>query len=166
MEGSLEHIEKTWKAFAPDFPCDYRFLDDRFNMLYSDEYRAGRIFGYFVIFAILIACLGLFGLTSFSAERRTKEIGIRKVFGASAASITGMISRDFIILAVIANITSWPIAYFLMNRWLMNFAYRTEIGAGVFILAGVSTIIVAGLTVGLQVVRVAFANPVKSLRYE
>jgi putative ABC transport system permease protein len=126
----------------------------------------GKFFVSFSALAILIACLGLFGLTAFAAEQRTKEIGIRKVLGASVASIVGLLSKDFLKLALIANLLSWPAAYFAMNKWLQNFAYRIDIGWWVFALAGGLALLIALATVSTQAIKAAVANPVEALRYE
>jgi len=128
--------------------------------------KLSQIFSYFTFLAILIACLGLFGLASFTAEQRTKEIGIRKALGASVSEIIFLLSKEFTRWVLVANIIAWPLAYFAMNRWLQNFAYRINIGIGTFILAALLALVIALLTVGYQAVRAARANPVEALRYE
>ena len=125
-----------------------------------------QIFSYFTFLAILIACLGLFGLASFTAEQRTKEIGIRKALGASVSEIIFLLSKEFTRWVLVANIIAWPLAYFAMNRWLQNFAYRINIGIGTFILAALLALVIALLTVGYQAIKAARANPVEALRYE
>jgi len=137
-------------------------LDD----LYTSEKRIETLIRYFSILSIFIACLGLFGLASFTAEQRIKEIGIRKALGASVSEIIFLLSKDFTKWIIVANIIAWPIAYLVMNSWLQNFAYRINIGMGTFVLAGALALIIALLTVGYQAVRAARANPVDALRYE
>jgi putative ABC transport system permease protein len=144
----------------------YSFLDEEFDKLYRDETRWRNILSYTAIFAILISCLGLFGLSALAIARRTKEIGIRKVLGASVQGIAGMVSFDFLKLVILANVFAWPIAYFAMNRWLRNFAFRIDIQLWVFFLAAVMAAAFALLTVGLQAVKAASADPIESLRYE
>ncbi len=164
--GTLAFLEKKAAEFAPNGLFEYRFLDDVFNSQYSGDQRRGNIYKYFTFLAVFISCLGLFGMASFTAEQRTKEIGIRKVLGASIANILMMISKDFLILLIVSNVIAWPIAYFLMANLLNNYAYRTSIAAWIFIASGVTAILVALLTVGAKIVRAAYANPVDSLRYE
>jgi putative ABC transport system permease protein len=147
-------------------PFDFFFLDDDFNALYRKEQRTGEIFGAFAILAVIIACLGLLGLAAFAVERRTKEIGIRKVMGASAPQLAVRLSREFIVLVLLANIVAWPVAYYAMSRWLQDFAYRIPLSPWPFVLAGVGALLIALLTVGAQTVRAASANPVETLRYE
>ncbi|MGD8537939.1 MAG: ABC transporter permease [Candidatus Aminicenantes bacterium] len=166
IPGTLAFLEQKVAEFAPNSLFEYRFLDDVFNSQYSGDQRRGNIYKYFTFLAIFISCLGLFGMASFTAEQRTKEIGIRKVLGASITNILTMISKDFLLLLIVSNAIAWPIAYFLMASLLNNYAYRTSITAWIFIASGVAAIFVALLTVGVKIVRAAFANPVDSLRYE
>ena len=147
-------------------PFDFYFLDDAYNRLYKKEQRTGEIFGTFAFIGIIIACLGLLGLASFSVERRTKEIGIRKVLGASASRIAGLLTREFLFLVLIANVIAWPVAYFTMHTWLHNFAYRIPISIWVFLLAVAVTLGIAVITISTQTLRAALANPVDTLRYE
>jgi putative ABC transport system permease protein len=126
----------------------------------------GKVFGAFAFLAVLIACFGLMGLSAYNVVQRTKEIGVRKVLGASVVSIAGLLSKDFVKLVLAANLVAWPIAYFAMNRWLQDFAYRVNIGWWVFALAGGIAVLIALLTVSLQAIRAALANPVEALRYE
>jgi putative ABC transport system permease protein len=133
---------------------------------YETEQRLARTFGFFAALAIIIACLGLFGLVAYTAERRTKEIGIRKVLGASVSSIVRLLSTDFVRLVLIAFVVATPLAWFAMNRWLEDFAYRIEIGPGIFLLAGGAALLIALATVSYQAIKAALADPVKSLRYE
>jgi putative ABC transport system permease protein len=162
----LQFLEKRWELLQPAFPFEYSFLDEAFDRQYRFEKKLSQIFTYFTFLAILIACLGLFGLASFSTEKRTKEIGIRKALGASVSEIILMLSKEFTKWVLAANVIAWPIAYFAMKQWLQNFAYRTEIGFSTFILAGVLAFVIALLTVGYQSIKAARANPVEALRYE
>ena len=166
VPGTIASLEGKAAEFAPNSLFEYRFLDDVFDGQYRGDQRRGEIYKYFTFLAIFISCLGLFGMASFTAEQRTKEIGIRKVLGASIANIMMMISKDFLMLLVVSNIIAWPIAYFLMSSLLNNYAYRTSIAAWIFIASGVTAIFVALLTVGIKIARAAYANPVDSLRYE
>lgn len=159
-------LEKNWKALAPDQPFSYRFLDEAFERVYRTEQRVGRLAGLFALFSVLISCLGLFGLSAFTAEQRTKEIGVRKVLGASVAGITGLLARDFLKLVFIALLIASPIAYYGMRAWLQDFAYRIHIQWWMFAIAGLVAIVIAFLTVSFQSVKAALANPVKSLRSE
>ncbi len=162
----LENLESSWKAVAPSFPFEFRFLESDFDRLYTGEQRAGDIFRTFSFIAIIIACMGIFGLAAYTAEQRTKECGVRKVLGASNGSIMNLLTKEFIALVLLSNILAYPLAYYVMNRWLEMFAYRTNIG--VFVLLGASLIALAvtAFTVGLQAFRTARTNPVDSLRYE
>ena len=166
VQGSLAHIEKTWKKFLPETPYDYRFLDSRFEQLYASENKQGTIFTVFAFIAIFIACLGLLGLSAFAISQRVKEIGIRKVLGAGAGNIVGLLSRDFLKLVIIAAIIAFPVAWFAMSKWLEDFAYRIDIPWWLFIVAGVIAAFVAFATISFQALKAANANPVKSLRTE
>jgi ABC-type antimicrobial peptide transport system permease subunit len=163
---ALALAEKAWKQWFPDRPFKYTFLDDDFNRLYRAEQQAGILFNLFAGIAIFIACLGLFGLATFMATQRTKEIGIRKVLGATVLSITGLLAKDFLKLVLLAILISIPIAYYFMEKWLADFAYRIELQGWVFALAGAAAIVLAVITVGVQSIRAALLNPVKSLRSE
>jgi putative ABC transport system permease protein len=166
ISAALESLKKTWFQVNPGYPFEYRFLDERFHQLYRTEARLSTLTRYFTVLGILIACLGLFGLASFMAEQRTKEIGIRKALGASVGNIILLLSREFTKLVLVATIIAWPIAYFTMNQWLQNFAYRPGIGWWVFVFSAGLTIIIAFLTVSYQSIKAATANPVKALKYE
>jgi len=163
---TLAFMEKTWKKFSPAYPFDYSFFDDIFDRVYRSDQRLGSMFGVFSILAVFIACLGLFGLAAFTAEQRTKEIGVRKVLGATQRNIFALLSRDFTKWVWIANLFAWPIAYVAMNRWLQNFAYRTPLSPWIFALAAAMTMAVALGTVSTQTIKVASANPSDVLRYE
>ena len=166
VSGLIGQIENKWKGMAPGLPFSYSFMDKDFDEIYHSEQRMGRIFITFAFFAILIACLGLFGLVTFAAEQRTKEIGIRKVLGANVGGIVVMLSSDFAKLVLIASIIAFPIAWWAMSQWLQGFAYRVSIGWWVFVVAGSAAMVIALLTVSVQTVRAALANPVKSLKSE
>jgi putative ABC transport system permease protein len=162
----LASIEKTWASLNLGYPFDYRFLDEDFDSLYRTEARMGTLFRTFAALAVFIACLGLFGLASFMAEQRTKEIGIRRILGASIPGITAMMSRQFAVWVLAANLVAWPAAWFFMGRWLRGFAYRAELSLWSFVLSGAIALAVALLTVGTLSVKAASANPADSLRYE
>lgn len=166
LAGTMDYLGQQWKAMEPELPLVYRFLDEEFDRLYRDEEQLGNLFGYFTSLAILIACLGLFGLAAFVAEQRTKEIGIRKVLGASVGGVVMLLSRDFVWLVVVAIALSAPLAYLAMDRWLQDFAYRMEVGVVPFIVAGGLAILIAWLTVSYQSIKAAVANPIQALRYE
>jgi putative ABC transport system permease protein len=163
---TIGYIEDIWKRFAPGYPFNYRFLDEALDRLYRSEQRIGTLFRYFSILAILISCLGLLGLASFMAEQRTKEIGIRKVLGATAPNIVALLSKEFTKWVIVANIIAWPVAYFALNKWLQSYAYKTNVAFWSFILSGVIALLIALLTVSYQSIKAALANPVDSLRYE
>ena len=162
----LEKAGKIWKSMEPAIPFDYRFMDESFNKMYIEEQNVGLTILSSSVFAVLVACLGLFGLSIFTAQQRTKEIGIRKTLGASISSILLMLSGQFLKWIVIANIIAWPLAYYFMDKWLQDYAYRTEISWGIFILTGGISLLIALVTVSFQAVKAATANPVESLRYE
>lgn len=162
----IKNIERKWKTLAPGLPFSYRFLSDSFDEMYRSEQRAGTIAMVFAALAVLIACLGLFGLVTFMAEQRTKEIGVRRVLGASVSNVVALLSRDFLLLVVIACVFAFPVAWWTMHKWLQDFAYRVNIGWWVFAAAGIASVFIALLTVSSQSIRAALANPVKSLRTE
>ena len=166
IPDTLAFLENKWKEIYPEYPFEYRFLDDTIANQYRSEQAIGRIVTVFTILALFISCLGIFGLSSYTAEQRTKEIGIRKVLGASVSSIVKHISKEFIVLVIIANVIIWPLAYFALSRWLQTFAYRINIGWWTFVLTGATVLVVSLLTVSWQIIRAATANPVDSLRYE
>lgn len=166
ITDSLQFIENTWNRIVSGYPFDYRFLDEDFDRMYRSEERVGSLLNVFAVLAVFVACLGLFGLASFTAEQRTKEIGIRKVLGASVPNITVLLCREFFFLVVLANIIAWPAAYFSMKSWLQSYAYKTGISVSVFVAAMAAALIIAVISVSFQAVRAAVANPVKSLKYE
>jgi putative ABC transport system permease protein len=166
FERTLSFIQDKWQSSFPGEEFEFSFLDNRVNQLYESEKKMQKIFIIFSSLSILVACLGLLGLVSFTSEVRTKEIGIRKVLGASTGSVILLLSKEFIKWIVLANIVAWPLAWFMMNKWLQNFAYRASIGWIVFLLAGIVTMLIAVFTFIFQTVKTACADPVKSLRYE
>jgi len=166
VRGTMAHIRKAWDEVMAGTPFEFSFLDTIYNDQYRNEERTGRVFTIFTFFALFVACLGLLGLASFAAEQRTKEIGIRKVLGASVPGIILLMSREFTRWVLLSNIIAWPAAYFLMHRWLQSFAYRSEIGLLSFIFSGLIALGIALLTVSVQAIKTAAANPVDSLRYE
>ncbi len=166
IQETIKFLSDKWKEFGQLKPMEYSFFDDNFGELYRAEIQSEKVFTIFAVLAIVIACLGLFGLAAFTAEQRTKEIGVRKVLGATVSNIVTMLSKEFLILVALANLIAWPAAYYLMHKWLEDFAYKTELGIGVFVTAGLMVLVIALLTVSFQAVKAAMANPVKSLRYE
>ncbi len=166
LAGALQRLSQAWDRVSPQFPMDTAFLDESFDRLYRAELRMGTLFGAFTILAVVIACLGLLGLASFMAERRTREIGIRKVLGATASSIVLLLSKEFVILVVAANLLAWPAAWYAMSRWLQNYAYHTTLNLLVFVGAALSALVIALLTVSFQALRAAVSDPVDSIRYE
>ncbi len=166
IAGTLSFLKAQWKEIAPNKPFDYFFLDDDYDKLYRTEKQIGTLFGFFSILAIFVASLGLFGLASFTAQQRIKEIGIRKVLGASISNLVLMLSKEFTLLVGIANLIAWPIAYYAMHRWLQDFAYRIDLGIWAFVLSGFLALFIALTTVSYQAWKVARTNPVDALRYE
>ncbi len=162
----VNYMQDTWAKFVPDSPMEYYFLDDDFVNLHKEEFVTGKLFAYFSILAIFIACLGLFGLSTFVAEKKRKEIGIRKVNGATTSNIISLLIRNFSLLIVLANMIAWPIGYFLMQKWLQKFAYHVDIKIGSFIMATLLALTIAWITVMYQAIKTARQNPVDSLRYE
>jgi hypothetical protein len=163
---TINYLESTWQKINPSIPCSYNFLDERITRLYSAEEQMAKLFRYFALLAIFIGSIGLYGLSSFTTEQRTKEIGVRKVFGASVPRIIIMLYREFSKLAIIASVIAWPIAYVAMKSWLQGFAYRTTIGLMSFILSSAIVLIIAIATVSYRTLKAAYANPIEALRYE
>jgi putative ABC transport system permease protein len=166
MSNTISSLEETWNKIAPDFPFEYNFLDEQIDKLYSADQRAGSVINVFSFLALFIACLGMFGLASFTAEQRVKEVGIRKVLGAKVPGIVLLLSKEYTKYILLANLFAWPIAYFIIDRWLQNFAYRIDISLWVFVLSGGIALLVALATVSFQAIKAAMANPVESLKYE
>ncbi|MEQ9424665.1 MAG: FtsX-like permease family protein [Cyclobacteriaceae bacterium] len=165
-QEAFDKAETEYARFFPGNPFDYFFLDDHFNRQYNNERTFSKVFTLFAGFAIIVACLGLFGLSSFSALQRTKEIGIRKAIGANISSIIFLLSREFLLLVLIGNLIAWPVSYLVMNTWLDNFATRIDIGIPVYLLSGFAVILIAAITVGYKTLITAKTNPVRALRYE
>ena len=166
MPRTLAFLGDTWKIFAEEQPFEYSFLDQDYDKLYRTESRLTKIFSSIVLLSVFVACLGLFGLASFTIERRTKEIGIRKVLGASATNLYFVLSKEFAYCVLIANLISWPLGYFFMTRWLRNFAYRIDIGLSPFLLSAFLALLIGLLTISYQTIKTALANPAEVLRYE
>lgn len=166
LTGTIAAIESKWKTLIPTRPFNYYFLDEFFDRQYRSEQRFGKLFFNFAVLAILISCLGLLGLASYSTLQRTREIGIRKVLGATVPGIVNMLSKDFLILVVISFFIAAPVSWFFMHKWLQDFAYRTNISWWIFVLSGILAVLIALATISFQAVRAAMSNPVKSLRSE
>ena len=166
IPDTLEYIRESTMTFAPAYPYEYSFLDQGVEDLYQAERKLGKIFSTFAFLAIFISCLGIFGLASFTAERRTKEIGIRKVLGATVSHVVLLLSKEFSRWILLANIIAWPIAWYAMQKWLQNFAYRSSLNPLLFLLAGALSMVIAALPVGYHAVKAAIADPISSLRYE
>jgi putative ABC transport system permease protein len=166
IPGTIASVESTWKKFHPDRVFRYAFLDDTLDRMYRRERRLGTMFSCFTFLAILIAGLGMFGIASFTAGQKTKEIGIRKVLGASVSGISLLLTRNFLQLVIISNLIALPVGWFIMHKWLQNFAYRIHIGVWIFVVSAAAALSIALLTVSYQSIKAATANPVDSLRYE
>ena len=166
MKNTIAHIDNVWSKFVPGYPLDYKFMDETYATMYKAEGKLSELLWIFTIMAIVVGCMGLFGLAAFSAEQRTKELGIRKVLGANAFDIVGLLSKNFLVLVGIASLIAFPIAWWAMNSWLKDFPYRVSISWWVFGIAIVAALAVALLTVSFQAIKTALTNPVKSLRTE
>ena len=166
LSEGMEILKDTWDRLVPERPFYFAFAGMHLENTYREQVRFGRVCGAFSLLALFVACLGLFGLTSFTVEQRSKEIGIRKVLGASAANVAMLLSKEFTWLVMVANGIAWPVAWLAMDRWLEGFAYRIELGIGMFLLGGIATLLIALLTVSWQGLRAALSDPVKALRYE
>jgi len=166
IREALDSIKTIWHQFASNQAFDYLFFDDHFAKVYLTEEKTSQIFFVFSILAMIIANLGLFGLSAFIAEQRTKEIGIRKVLGSSVGGVIVLLVKQFTKWVVVANLIAWPVAYFAMHRWLENFAYRTNIELWILLLSGLIAFGIAIVTVSFQSVKAAMANPVEALKYE
>lgn len=162
----IEKLKAINASIDADNPLEYTFLDSRFEEFYKADAQRGQIFLVFSLIVVLIACMGLFALVSYAVEARIKEIGIRKVLGASVKNIVGMVSKEFLMLIIIACVLAIPAAYLFMHKWLRDFAYRIDLGAGIFILASIIILLIAGITISLRTIKAATVNPVKSLRSE
>ncbi len=163
---NLAKAEQVFKKYNPAYPFDYQFVDDTYAKNFENEQRTKTLAGLFASLAILISCLGLFGLSAYVAESRVKEVGVRKVLGASSASIAKLLSLDFIKLVVVSIAIASPVAWYAMNKWLQGYTYRISMGWAIFLLAGLLAIVIALATISFQSIKAALANPVKSLRTE
>jgi putative ABC transport system permease protein len=166
MSQTIQHVQDVWTKVFPGNPFSYFFLDDYFNKQYANEQKFGKLFTSFSILAIILSCLGLFGLSAYTASQRVKEIGIRKVLGATVVDITSMLSLDFLKLVGISVVIATPVVWLVMHNWLQGFAYRISISWWIFLIAGLIAFLIALLTVSYQAIKAALANPVKSLRSE
>jgi putative ABC transport system permease protein len=164
--AAMDHLEAVWGRFAAHRPFAFRFLDDVYDRLYRNERQVGQVVSVFAFLAIFVACLGLFGLAAFTAEQRTKEIGVRKVLGATVPNLVGLLTKDFVVLVLVAFAVAVPVAWLAMSTWLDGFAYRIEVGPGVFATTALLLLVIALATVGTQALRAATADPVQSLRSE
>jgi putative ABC transport system permease protein len=164
--ATLREIERVWHQALPTKPFEYFFLDDEFSHYYRAEERLAKLVGFFALAAVLVACLGLLGLASFTAEKRTREIGIRKVLGSSVAEVVFLLSKELTLLVLLANLIAWPVAYLFLRDWLQSFAYRTEIHLSNFVLGGLIALVIAWLTVSYQALKAALIDPAEALRYE
>jgi len=166
VSSTLDNLRAKWGELFPNQSFDFYFLDDSLATLYESEGRLSQIFSSFTIFAIFIACLGLFGMASFTAEQRTKEIGIRKVMGASVSGIVVLLAKDFLKLVLFANIIAWPIAYYAMTKWTQGFSYQAGIGIEMFVITAVLAAVIALLTVSFQSIKAALSHPINTIKYE
>ena len=166
IQESIAELEKHWNSFLPGRPFDFQFLSERHRALYESEQKQSTLFTTFSILAIFIASLGLFGLATFNAMQRLKEIGIRKVLGATIPQVLGLLSKEIVILVLAANVIAWPVAWYMMREWLNTFAYHIDVNIAVFFIAGIAAVVVALMTVSVQSLKAAASNPAKTLKYE
>jgi putative ABC transport system permease protein len=166
VSRSISSLKTTWERLTSGTPFEYQFLDENIDRMYRTDQRVGKIINSFTILALFIACLGLFGMASFTAQQRTKEIGIRKVLGATVPEITFSLIKEFGKWVLLANLIAWPLAYFTMNRMLEVYAYRISLDVWIFLVAGAAALILAIATVSYQSIKAALTNPVETLRYE
>ncbi|MFH0999774.1 MAG: FtsX-like permease family protein, partial [Bacteroidota bacterium] len=166
IHGTMGQIEDLWSKFNSGFPMDFKFLDDEYQKLYLAEQKLGTLFSSFAAIAIFLSCLGLFGLATYMAEKRTKEIGIRKALGASGTKITRLLTWEFTKWVMLSTLIAWPLTYLYLNKWLQNFAYRTDLDLYVFVLGGILVLIIAILSVVSQALKASRTNPAITLKYE
>jgi len=166
INKTIAFLEEKWKEYSPDTVFEYSFLEDDIEALYNEEKKTSQVFKFSSLLAIVLGCLGIFGLSTFTAKRRTKEIGIRKVLGATISNIVSLLSKEFLTLIIIANIIAWPVVYFVMKNWLQNFAYKISIGLWMFLTGALLVLFIALITISFQSIKAALANPVDTLRYE
>jgi putative ABC transport system permease protein len=165
-EDALAHIREVWARQVSSYPLDYHFLDDDFDRVHREDIRVGQIFGIFAALALTAACLGLFGLASYAAEQRSREVGVRRILGASLSGVAALLSREFLLLVAISVLLAWPIAYVTMDRWLSDFAFRAEMTWWMFAGSGCAALAIAMATVSMRAVATAMKNPTTVLRYE
>jgi putative ABC transport system permease protein len=165
-KNTVTQLQEIYQRHNPGLSFDYKFMDEDYQALYASERRVTVLSKYFASLAIIISCLGLFGLAAFTAEKRRKEIGIRKVLGATVQQLSFLLTKDFVVLVFVANLVAWPVAWYLMQNWLQEFSYKIDMGAWMFVLATCAALVVTVLTVSFQAIRAAVLNPVKSLRME
>jgi ABC-type antimicrobial peptide transport system permease subunit len=163
---ALDKVAMVFKKYDPGSPFEYKFMDDEYGQKFYFEERIGKIAGFFAILAIFISCLGLFGLASFVAEQRTREIGVRKVLGASVFNVWKLLSNEFIVLVIISLFISMPVTWYYMHSWLQNYEYRTDLSWWIFLIAGIGAVTITILTVSFQAIKAALMNPAKTLRTE
>ena len=161
---TISRIGETWRSVDASFPLEYTFLDEDFDRLYQDDRRLGEVFAIFAVLGVFVACLGLLGLASFSIQQRTREIGIRKVLGSTVSTIVVLLSKDFMQYVLLGNLIAWPLAYFVMTRWLQNYAYAAALDYTWFVAGGVVALVIAWLTIGAHAVAASRRNPVNALR--
>jgi putative ABC transport system permease protein len=166
VKQSINKIEDVWKRFVPAVPFDYKFVDEEFGNKFRKEERVGKLSSYLAVLAIFISCLGLFGMASFVAEQRTKEVGIRKVLGASVANVWRLLSTEFVLLVLFSSVLAAPVAYYLSSNWLDDYDYRIKISWEVFVAAAIAALLITLITVSFQAIKAAIANPIRSLRTE
>jgi putative ABC transport system permease protein len=166
FQQAIADLEKKWKAFLPTRPFEYQIMSDRYRHLYEEDQKQSQLFTIFSGMAIFIACLGLFGLATFNTLQRIKEIGIRKVLGATVPNILALLAREIVVLILVASLIAWPVAWFFMSQWLSSFAYHVDMNLLVYVLAAIGAVLLALLTVSVQTLRAALTNPSNTLRYE
>jgi len=164
MSNTIRYISDKWKEIVPSDAMNCNFVDETLERLYATEQKTNVVSIIFSSVAIFIACIGLFGLAAFVAEQRTKEIGIRKVLGATSGQVVLLLSREFAVWVLISNFIAWPVAWYVMNSWLENFAFHTEMSASYFLIAGIVTFLIASITVGFHAIKAAQTNPVASMK--
>ena len=166
MPQTIHFLQQKWKALVPHRPFDYHFLDEDYNALYKADMQLGKVLSIFTAIAVALACIGLFGLSAYSVQQRAKEIGIRKVLGASVSGIVMLLSKEFMLLVAVSLLVAFPLAWWAKSKWLQDFAYRTDVSWWIFAVAGVVAVVIAFLTVSIRSIATAIDNPVKSLRSE
>ncbi|MGB8320310.1 MAG: FtsX-like permease family protein, partial [Ignavibacteriaceae bacterium] len=166
IDSTIKSLEQTWDKIAPEYPFEYSFLDEQINKLYQSDQKISKVINTFSFLALFIACLGMFGLASYTAEQRTKEVGVRKILGANVTGIVFLLSKEFTKYVLAANLFAWPAAYFVLNKWLGSFAYHIDMQLWMFIVPGLIAFSIACFSVSYQAIKAALLYPIKSLRYE